>query len=52
MTKQRGYIDLDGFFQAVAVLAALGVFGLFALFYWAMPAAWAWFKPWLHMMTG
>lgn len=52
MKTQRGYIDLDGLFQVMAVLAVLGVFGLFSLFYWAMPAAWAWLKPWLHTVTG
>ncbi|WP_157667591.1 hypothetical protein [Comamonas serinivorans] len=52
MKTQRGYIDLDGLTSVLAVLAVLGVFGLFSLFYWAIPAAWALLKPWLHTVTG
>ena len=51
MKNQRGYINLDGLWFVMTVLSVFGLFGVFALFYWLIPAAWAWLKPWLHIVT-
>ena len=47
--KQKGFINLDGFFTAVLILS---IFGIFSLFFWIIPSIWQWLKPWLHLITG
>lgn len=51
MIRQKGYINLDGFFAIIAGLAIFGVFGIFSLFYWGIPSLWIWIKPLLHMAS-
>ena len=50
--KQKGYIDLGGFFDVIAILAVFGILGIISLVFWGIPTGWEFIKPWLHSITG
>lgn len=51
MDKQRGYINLDGFFSGLLIAGAiLGAIACAVLLY-GVPWLWDLIRPWLHEVT-